>query len=269
MPREARRSKNSSRALRRLEPYNDSPGERSRSRHGSSESAREHNVASTEEPPSWAKELLQQQKQYASELKKMKSELDAAKRSRYEKPSEPEPEFRFEGNKKQHNLNQNVMDKISAARNTGDEEERANLLREGEALLVERNKHICLADKYGWDTVECYRAEPLATDSGDEKRIKKAIKESKQLREEKRKSTVAKWKTKKFPQRDERPRRVVLDNSNNHFPAGKSSNKVPRDSSDVCFRCFRRGHYARECQTPVMSRGSEWARNTAQSSESQ
>ena len=59
---------------------------------------------------------------------------------------------------------------------TSEDEERNNLLQEGEALLVERNKHICLADKYGWDTVECNTAEPLASDSGDEKRIKKAIK---------------------------------------------------------------------------------------------
>jgi len=41
---------------------------------------------------------------------------------------------------------------------TSDDEERNNLLQEGEALLVEQNKHICLADRYGWDTVECYTA---------------------------------------------------------------------------------------------------------------
>jgi len=63
-----------------------------------------------------------------------------------------------------------------------DDKERNSLLQEGEALLVERNKHICLAYKYGWDTVECYTAEPLSNNFGDEKRIKRAIKESKQLR---------------------------------------------------------------------------------------
>ena len=51
----------------------------------------------------------------------------------------------------------------------------------------------------GCDTVECYAAELLASDSGDEKRIKKAIKESKQLREEKRKAAAPKWKPKKSP----------------------------------------------------------------------
>ena len=47
--------------------------------------------------------------------------------------------------------------------------------------------------------MEYYAAKPFASDSGDEKRIKKAIKESKQLREEKRKAAAAKWKPKKFP----------------------------------------------------------------------
>ena len=101
------------------------------------------------------------------------------------------------------------LGKISEARNMNDDEERSNLLLEGEKLLLEHNKHICLADKYGWDTVECYTAELLASYSSDEKRIEKAIKQSKQLREEKRKTLTAKWKTRKLPQRDERPRRHV------------------------------------------------------------
>jgi hypothetical protein len=40
--------------------------------------------------------------------------------------------------------------------------------------------------KYGWDTVECYSAELLTSDSEDEKRIKGAIKASKSLRNEKK-----------------------------------------------------------------------------------
>lgn len=277
MPKDSRsrRSATSSRALRRLEPYNDSPGGRqSRSRSGNestTEAAREREQqVAVEEPPAWAKELLQQQKQYAKELKKMKSDLDAAKRAKQDKPSEPEPEFKFEGNRKQYQLNRKVLDKISAARSASDDEERDNLLQEGESLLIERNKHICLGDKYGWDTVDCYTSEPLACDSGDEKRIKKAIKESKQLREEKRKATAAKWKAKKFPQRDEKPRRVVLaGKASSHFSAGKSQANGSRDSQQVCFRCFRSGHFARDCRASIANKGSDWARSVAQSSGSQ
>ena len=238
MPKDTPRSGTSSRVLRRLEPYNASPGNRERSRrssHGSADSTREQGQT-TQEPPSWAKELLEQQKQYSTELKKIKKDLGAAERSKQEKPNESEPEFRFEGNKKQNKLNRNVLDKIGSAMATSDDEERNTLLQEGEALLVERNKHICLADKYGWDTVECYTAEPLASDSGDEKRIKKAIKESKQLREEKRKSAGAKWKAKKSVQQDERSRRVVQDKPRSQFSAGKSPSNLSRDSQQLCFR---------------------------------
>ena len=72
-----------------------------------------------------------------------------------------------------------MLDKIGSAMVTSDDEERNNLLQEGEALLVERNKHICLADKYGWDTVESYTAEPLASDSEMRNALKKRSKKVK------------------------------------------------------------------------------------------
>ena len=117
-----------------------------------------------------------------------------------------------------------------------------------------RSEHICLADKYGWDTVECYTAEPLASDSGDEKRIKKAIKESEQLREEKRKSVAAKWKAEKSVQQDERSRHIFQETPRSHFSTGKSSRNLSRDSQQVCFRCFRSGRLVRECRAAVTSK---------------
>lgn len=58
-------------------------------------------------------------------------------------------------------------------------------MKEGKDLLLECNKHIFLAEKYGWDTVAYYTAEPLATGSDEEKQIRKVVKENKQLRDEK------------------------------------------------------------------------------------
>ena len=156
MPRETRRSKRSSQAVRRLKPYNKSPSQRghSRSSQGSRHESPKHEEPPnwTGEPPSWAKELLLQQKRSSKELKKLKNELDDAKLRKHGKLSDPEPEFRFEGNKKQYKLNRDVLDKIDRAKNTSDDESRTELL-EVEQLLLERNKYIWLADKYGWDMV--------------------------------------------------------------------------------------------------------------------
>ena len=52
------------------------------------------------------------------------------------------------------------------------------MLDEGKKLLLERNKHIMLAEKYGWEAVDCYIQEPLVCDSDDEKRMKRAVKET-------------------------------------------------------------------------------------------
>ena len=81
--------------------------------------------------------------------------------------------------KNQYELNNSVAD---------NERQRTAALNEGKSLLSERNKHILLAEKFGWDTVECYTAEPLAADADDEKRIKKAVKESQRIRDEKKRN---------------------------------------------------------------------------------
>ena len=65
-----------------------------------------------------------------------------------------------------------------------DGEDRTKKLTEGKDLLVERNKHILLAEKYGWDTI--------ASDSDDEKKVQKPVKESQQLREEKKRVASSK-----------------------------------------------------------------------------
>ena len=136
--------------------------------------------------------LLQQQQENAAELKRVQEELKGAKSHKSQQPRAADPEFRFAGNKKQYLLNRDVMDKIDEALEAEDNEEHMQKLTESKDLLVERNKHILLAKKYGWDTVSCYTANLLARDSDDEKKIRKTIKESKQSREEKRRNSSSK-----------------------------------------------------------------------------
>ena len=42
-----------------------------------------------------------------------------------------------------------------------------------------------MAKKYGWDTVKCYKAEPLPSTSEHRKKIKKAVKKSKAWKKQK------------------------------------------------------------------------------------
>ena len=109
---------------------------------------------------------------------------------------------------------------------------------------MQRNKHSLLAEKYGWDTVKCYAAEPIANDSEDKKKIRRAIKESKALRNEKKASSSRPMVWKPVPSQrqgpswtNSNPRQVGLYNSATNAADGE----IVR-----YFRCRKPGHVARE-----------------------
>ena len=53
------------------------------------------------------------------------------------------------------------------------------------AKINEQNKILMVTDCYGWETAQAYLADPIASDSEDEKKLKKARKEAKANKEEK------------------------------------------------------------------------------------
>ena len=133
--------------------------------------------------PAWAKKLLEAHNKSEEQLQRLESELKSCPCS--DKPGQakcPPPEFKYKRNKVQHELNAKVLKKLEEAADASDEKERNEVLDEGKKLLLERNKHIMLAEKYGWEGVDCYIQEPLACNSDDEKRIKRAVKEGKTLK---------------------------------------------------------------------------------------
>ena len=185
-------------ALRRLEAHNVSPetvetnsrqrrsrpSRRSRSRERSSRGSSRHESHRSQENfeesvPRWAQQLLDAQKESDERLKTLESEIRATSKQIKKRKHSPTPEFKFKRNKIQYDLNKSVLDKIENALELSDDEQRCLVLNEGKELLVERNKHIKLAEKYGWETVDCYIEEPLASDSEDDKKIRRAVKESK------------------------------------------------------------------------------------------
>jgi len=73
-------------------------------------------------PRAGRKNCLINRSNNSTELKKIKKDLEATKHSKHEKPNESELEFKFEGNKTQYKLNRKVLDKISSAMATSNEE---------------------------------------------------------------------------------------------------------------------------------------------------
>ena len=99
-------------------------------------------------PQNGVKSCFCSKKEYRKELKQLKAEL-ASKPNKAGKHKDNQPELKFEGNKKQYQLNKNLLAKIKVAKDVGDDDLRNKLLQEGEQLMIERNKHVGIAQKYG------------------------------------------------------------------------------------------------------------------------
>ena len=201
--------------------------------------------------PRWAQQLLDAQKESDERLKTLESEIRATSKQIKKRKHSPTPEFKFKRNKIQYDLNKSVLDKIENALELSDDEQRCLVLNEGKELLVERNKHIKLAEKYGWETVDCYIEEPLASDSEDDKKIRRAVKESKALKEQKRKipRTVVK------PQAVQARLGVQVSSQRNlnevNFRHSDKRQVLSPSSENSCFRCGRKGHIARFCRSSM------------------
>ena len=65
-------------------------------------------------------------------------------------------------------------------------EDHSTFLEEGIKLIKQRNELLVISHKYGWETGVAYTLDPIAENSDDERRIKKARKEAKLLKEEKK-----------------------------------------------------------------------------------
>ena len=88
-------------------------------------------------------------------------------------------ELKFKGNQKQFKLNAelgSILDQIQTANAATRNEEIVALVTEDRKLIHKRQKPIKIADKNkdGWQVVEEYESDELASNSDDEKKIKKA-----------------------------------------------------------------------------------------------
>ena len=207
-------------------------------------------VSSGEEnPPQWAKFWSDSHQNAEERLFSLENEV-RKKNETYSRPSGKLESFKFEKKvySEQYEFNQKVAEQLKAALYTNDPYSTERQLNEGIALINKRNKKLMLADRYGWDTAIAYQTNPLASDSEDERRIKRAVKEAKSLQDEKVKITRARRYRARKPKRNFR-----YSSFRSYQPAGFPHNAAGYNAQFTCFKCHRPGHWARDCKTPIPS----------------
>ena len=131
-------------------------------------------------------------------------------------------------------------------------------LNRGIELITRRNKLLVLADMHGWEVVEAYTADPLADDSADEKKIRKAKKEGKLLRDQKQKQARmlrAKNREQKKPFRN-------FQRFNSFGSASAFAASFPVSPNITCWRCGHAGHFAKFCKAPIPTGSNRFFRPT-------
>ena len=170
--------------------------------------------------------------------------------------------FKRKTHEKQHCFNEEVREKISSAANSLDSappavERAKEALREGERLLVARQKAIRIADRseFGWATVDEYEEDELAENSDDEKRLYRAEMRAGRI---KLKAAAAKnRKRKELLRKDWRSKVQLQTGSPTTSDAGLVSSQRSSSSSSgsipvvhglgPCFLCGKMGHFRKSC----------------------
>ena len=171
--------------------------------------------------------------------------------------------FKGKANEDQYKFNLKLAETFDSAKSAA---EKSNLekvksdLEEGEKLLVERQKHIILADKseYGWSTVEEYKQHNLAADSEDKKRIYSAERRARAvISSRKRKSSAMAATKRSSPLRGSVSSPGSQFQTQSHQPATASSGFLPRRPNiGTCFACGKTGHWRSCCPAMTKQSGS-------------
>jgi hypothetical protein len=135
-------------------------------------------------------------------------------------------------------------------------EQAKEALQEGMLLVEKHSKLIILADKYGWDFVKEYQHDEIASNSDDEKHIKKCVKQVTSSRVQNRIKLNRKTGTSAAMNGGS-----PLFNSNYCMPSPNSRSlnsmlfRSPKQMFGPCHSCGRYGHYWRACPMRIPTTG--------------
>lgn len=148
----------------------------------------------------------------------------------------------------------------------GGTEDAREILKSTREKLVERNTHVRIADKYGWDTLEEYVGDSLVDGPDEATKLRKA--ESRAIKKRKEKSEKKPYDTGGSSIRNDLFRINNGEAGRQHFTqAGNFSRALtatpqinmprsPLAKSTVCFYCFEEGHVAPQCPLKIQVRTS-------------
>ena len=160
--------------------------------------------------------------------------------------------FKSKGNQHQYDHQQKTLDLIEKAQACIARkklEEADSFLLEAKDAINKRIKLIKIADKSegGWQTVLEYMSDEVASDTDDEKRIRRANTAALQ----KRKKKSAEYKAKRM--RSSGSRQSVRWRPQNSIPSTSGYTPSPHTfrrapgTADICFACGLSGHWRKAC----------------------
>ena len=159
-------------------------------------------LESVEQAPQWAKYMIAFQQQSEQRLQNLESAVKKAG-STYVSPNQDKMVYKFTKMfyQDQYDFNMSLHRTLENAVQIEDKEERDAHMLAGIELIEKRNKILMLSGKHGWECAEAYSRNPLADNSDDEKKIKKALKEAKSVKEEKLKAQRVSRKSCSIPKK--------------------------------------------------------------------
>ena len=168
--------------------------------------------------------------------------------------------FKYEGNKQQHKFNSSLSDHVATAKKALGRKKYSQVsdtLDELDKGIKKRNKLIRLADKSpsGWDLVNEYLSDELASDSEDEKRIRKA--EQTALRKKNQKKLSSKpprVRSNPYTSTSTAYTSPTTVSQTGYLPSSSQRSTftrfLPRKAAptDICFACGLQGHWRIDCR---------------------
>ena len=175
------------------------------------------------------------------------------------KKQKKEPDFKQKGNKIRYEINEEIMEKLEAAKEAIEEKDLDTATKEIESgmdIVRKQRKLIRVADREdsGWEIVKHYLSDDLADDTDDEKAINKARKEAlasigrRRAKKKENFRNASRFGRQKFS-RDEQVNRKWGAEKFYGEKSGSYNDTTyyGRKKQTICFPCGKEGHFMYVC----------------------